>query len=274
MLVAMRCSTCQAQLLPGAKTCVFCGASQPLSAAVGSQSVAFQAGWQGTWRRPRREYWRVWLGVFTGGLYGPIAGQYLFAADRWHAGFGGDNEPGAPWQNGFAIILLIVILPIYAGMVLTNTGQVLNVPAQINESVQWQWAGALIESARRGSWFSVIAASIPLLLGLYSWGLHARYAALLAALTDHDLELRRRYEAGRGWRVGAMALSTLPLCFALSVATTLKLSMWQPWVHGLAIAQLLAFFVAAWAVSWLAISPAVRFRYVLSDRMQGSQSAP
>lgn len=271
----MNCTSCNAQLAPGSSSCFFCGASQPTSPRAPS---AMRSTWQpqaptaayGQWTTPGAnlsETWRVWASFFLGGLYGPIAGQYLLQREEWGAGMrAGSLPPSAPSQRGLVVLGLFVALPVFFVGVL---GFVINA-ADVRRS--WEYYEANIDAWSNTSqaygfaWLNVLIAGFYVLSVLIARMNELRFEVLLSEVTGADPAALREFRRGATLRTLASIAGIAPMLVIVEMNTIMVATEWAQHLQPQALLYLALCAVAAWATSWLNISPAGRFRAVLISR--------
>lgn len=272
----MNCTSCNAQLAPGSSHCFFCGTAQSQRARPSATrypaggSPGSGASTYGQWvnaSAPASEAWRVWASFFLGGLYGPIASTYLFKREEWSAGFRkGALPPAAPSQRGLVVLSLFVGLPMLFIAVL---GFVINA-TEVRRSYDYYETGVDVwyglSQAHSFGWINLLVAGFFVLSVVVSRLVDRRFEVLLSELTAGDPQAIYGFRKGRAGRVIASLLGVLPLLLLVSMDLQMVLAGWNRSLDGFAALYMLSITLAAWATSWLNISPVTRFRQVLLSR--------
>ncbi|TVQ96695.1 MAG: hypothetical protein EA398_15655 [Deltaproteobacteria bacterium] len=260
----MLCASCQARLLAQQTDCLVCGARQPGSA--GAAHLHAHSPWA-AWMAaadPRAEGWRIWTSFFLAGLYAPLAASWLAAREEWTAGLGrGGLPPAPPSQRGAIVLLLSIALPILLILVLGYVVSMFDVrPRPLGFSPVIVGLEAL-PTAQRFLWMNLLLSAIYPAFAIHARLVDRRFEQLLARLTHADPVMLQRYREGRPWRVAAALLGLLPLVVLMITARLLLDHGWSEVQYLLALLYIVALAVAAWATSWLALQPALRFRSLL-----------
>ena len=270
----MNCASCQAQLAPGSTHCYACGSRQPspqprartgASGGRGSSAVGSQA-WQ-NWSAnapAASESWRVWASFFLGGLYGPVASLYLAHREEWAAGLrSGALPPATPSQRGFIVLGLFVGLPVFFVSILgfvINASEVRRHWDYYDNGID-AWIG--VSDAWWFAWVNLLIAGFYLVSVVLARMIDRRFAILLSELTGGDPQAMLSYRRGRFGRIVAAVLGVVPFALVAWMAVRMRIETWAPSLDGQAVFYLFAVTVAAWATSWLHVSPVSRFRDVL-----------
>jgi len=264
----MNCIQCNAHIAPGSAHCYFCGTLQSPAPAVGvsgTSSIGQPVAAALTSTTP--ESWRLWFSFFLGGLYAPVASQYLLAREEWASGLGmGSLPPAMPSQRGWVVLSLFAGLPAYLVAVL---GLLVNA-TQVRRS----WHAYHSGYTGATGWYGIDHVSSFALMNLFvgffflfSW-LHARYVErrfelLLAEVSGGDPQRLLAFRRGAvGRQLGAW-LCAVPLALLIGVGLIVASVGWFESLDALFFVYALFVGVAAWTSSWLNISPALRFRTVI-----------
>lgn len=252
----MHCVSCQAQLAPGSPSCYFCGAPQPASSgpAFAGGGTVQHAQW--LTQAPSQEGWRIWASFFLGGLYAPIASDYLLKREQWNAAGGSGGSPPAPPSNrGVAVLGLFIGLPLLTILLFGYVNQA--------DRVAWYGPGGEswnVSNAHRFAWLNIPIAWFYFFSVVLARRVNREFAILLHEVTGGSRAAAREFAPGRIGRAVAHVVGVLPL---LILGASIVLMLTRTWVHeleGWAVLYMFAVAAATWATSWLHITPLRRFR--------------
>lgn len=251
----MHCVSCQAQLAPGSASCYFCGASQP-AAAGGGYPGSGGVGAQWLTQAPAQEGWRIWASFFLGGLYAPIASNYLLEREKWNASGGTGGQPPSPPSNrGLAVLGLFVGLPALSILVFGFATTAGDVNWYGPDSSSWG-----VRSAHRFAFFNIPVAWFYLLSLVLARRVDREFTVLLHQVTGGSRAAAREYAPGRIARAFAHVLSVIPLLLLGACVTLMITRTWVAEMDAMAAFYVLAVAIATWATSWLHVTPLRRFR--------------
>lgn len=204
---------------------------------------------------PTQEGWRVWASFFLGGLYGPIASNYVLRREQWNAAGGTAGAPPAPPSNqGLAVLGLFVGLPTLSILVLGMGAA---------SDVDWSGSGPPswgVRNAHRWAFFNLPVAWFYVLSVVLARRIEREFAILLHQITAGSRAAARDYARGGLSRALATGVSFAPFVILVSAVVLMRLHTWSDAIVGLSAFYVLSTFVAAWASSWLHIAPLRRFR--------------
>lgn len=215
--------------------------------------------------------WRIWVSFLLGGLYGPIAGRWLLARAEYTASTPGSSlPPPPPSQRGSVVLGLVVGVP----LVLSFVGTFSAALSRFDSMLSYRALAAA--DARGGSGLSgtfllgpvVLSLLVALLFAtaaLRARWIESRYDALLEHATSGDPQQLLRFRGAAARRHVATVIAMLPLALLLLLSAAIATGLLLGPVITVAYFFPLAAVAAAWAVSWLTISPTIRYEQAVSS---------
>jgi hypothetical protein len=203
---------------------------------------------------PNGESWRLWASFFLGGLYGPVAGRYLYNREEWNAGVSSATSvPVAPSARGLVVLAMFFGLPTLSMLVIGLSMSAAGLHGFYGPSAQEA------ESLRMLGYLNLFVSAFYTSSVLVARDVERRFRLLLYELTSGDRGVMRLFERGRLSRTIAMAFGLLPLLVVI-YGNSVMLFGWHSSVATILGLYFLVTAVATFATSWLNVSQLARFR--------------